>query len=135
MRIYRKLEDIQNTEFEIPDIDENLVFSLFEKIKPVKRNINGKFDLIKDCDPIKTAFTFNMEINKPLEKELDLIDTCYVNHSCYYGLYKGSMEEVFAGILYHERFNEVDYIEATFASIHPSGSGVISQIDLYKVKG
>ena len=120
---------------DVPKIDKDLVHYLFEKIKPVKTNEYGEFELVKDVDPIEKAFTFGMRTVGLLGKKLELMDTCYVNHSCYYGLYKGSMEEVYAGIRYHEKFDEVNYIEASFAGIHPSGSGVISQIDLYKVKG
>lgn len=133
LKVFYNEKDALNSKFTILDIEEDLTLKLFEKIKPIIKKDDTYYTL-KPVHPIKEAFTWNQNMNEDqaIKENLIELDTIYILHNCYYALYKGSMEEVFASLQFYPRLNEVDFIRARFASVHPSVQGVISSVVLYK---
>lgn len=134
--IFSNVKDVMDASFIIPGIPERMTRMLFNRIKPVSKNNKGELCFLKDVDPINVAFTFNVnqtiDTNNKLTNYI-LLDTIYVLHDCYYGLYKGSMEEVFSFLRHYDidKLKEIIAIEARYMHAHPTGSGVISEVRLY----
>jgi len=122
-------------EWKIPDLSESRLEKLVKQIKPIVSNSsdNDKLYYIEDVDPVEQAFTWDPTFTDE-SKELMLIGKTYSLHSSYPGLWKPSMEEVFAFIQNHKDIDKVVAISISAYSQHQSGNGNIGLVSLYSNK-
>jgi hypothetical protein len=129
----KTLKEITNN-WNIPEIGFIRLSNLFNQIKPIVIHpSDNKFYYLEDVDPIKQSFVWNMVFTKKAKK-LEKFDTVFSLHTSYPGLWKPSMEEVFAFIQNHPKINETVAVSVEFLDHHESGNGNIGKITLYRKK-
>lgn len=121
--------NIQEKEWNIPQISEELVHELFETIKPVIYNQEQGICYIEDVDPIRQAFAWDPTITSPADGLIEM-DSVSTLHSSYPGLWKPSMEEIFAVIQDRPDLDMVAAVRVELFCAHPSGRGNIGMTTL-----
>lgn len=124
--------------FIIPDIELNKLNEMYKTLKPLVYDVLKEklryIELDAERDQLRvTAFTWNPKFKAGRQVKLKAFKSAHFLSSSYHGLWKPSVEEVFAFIQDDkELLDEAIAFSVECIAIHESGKGQIGLATFYK---